>query len=178
MKWISMSLLYLSSLLVLLPVNATSETTSNQASMVKAALIYKFSKFVDWPEKDQNTPLILCTLGHDSLVEVFDERIAPLEKILVQPIDEQNPIEHCHILYIARSEQGTYRSRQSINKQLAVLTVSEMPGFVQAGGIIEFTYEHKKIRFDINLDVAHAVNLEISSSLLKLAREIKWSYKP
>jgi len=157
--------------------SASSAYAQEDDSLLKAAFIYQFSKFVYWSNNVKPNPLILCTLGEDKLIEVInglDADIIPNKKVIVQSVQAKIGINNCHILYIASSEHGSFRSLDVISQRKAILTISELPGFVEAGGIIELIYEGNKIRFDINNDAARHKGLEISSSLLKLARKVKW----
>jgi hypothetical protein len=173
-------------ILLCLCVWSSIETTSAQPkadddSLLKATFIYKVSKFIRWPDKVDRSKLVLCTLGNDKLVSVFDiiaKNIDPKQTMIVQSIQDNTVVDNCHILYIASSEQGYYRSLDIITRNQALLTVSELPGFVQAGGMVELIYKDNRIRFDINLDTAHLSGLKISSNLLKLAHKIKWDNKP
>jgi len=96
----------------------------------------------------------------------------------VHAVDRNYITSNCQILYIAGSERGSYRSLEIITKKNPVLTISELAGFVQAGGIVELNDAKGKIQFDINLDVAFFNGLTISSRLLSLAHYIKWDTKP
>ena len=76
---------------------------------------------------------------------------------------------NCHILFISGSEKGRL---PQILKQLNgrnVLTVGEMPGFTETGGMINFVLEGTKIRFQINNEAANSAGLKISSKLLNLS---------
>jgi len=158
-----------------------AESGPDKDAFLKAAFIYKFTKFIQWPGNIKYSSLVLCTLGSDELVNVFDilnDKTDPNQKIIVQSITDSLAIDNCQILYIASSEKGSYRSLNVISSDKKLLTISELPGFVQAGGVIELTQEANRIRFDINLDAAHLNGLKISSKLLKLARKVKWDNKP
>jgi len=173
-KWILLYLfLWMSTASIVL-----AESRPDQDTLLKAAFIYKFTKFIHWPEHVKPNSLVLCTLGDDKLVDVIVNNIAPNQKIRVKPVLDKSAIDNCQILYIASSEQGSYRSLDVIIRNTAILTISELPGFVESGGIVELTYEANRIRFDINLDAARQNGLEISSGLLKLARKVKWDSKP
>jgi len=157
------------------------QAEENDVTLLKAAFIYKFTKFIKWPENNQRSTIVLCTLGNDELVNVFASVLSNFgsnPKIVLQSIDKTQAIENCQVLYIALSEFGSYRSLNVITDKHAVLTISELPGFVQAGGIIELIQQGDRIRFDINLDASNLNGLVISSKLLQLARKVKWINKP
>ncbi|MFK5985543.1 MAG: YfiR family protein [Pseudomonadota bacterium] len=154
---------------------------SQEDALLKVAFIYKFTKFVKWPGNIKNSPLVLCTMGEDKLVDIFSNLANDLSstpKIQIQSITDNSAVSNCQVLYIASSERGRYRNIDSITRKKAVLTISELSGFMQAGGIIELIHKDNRIGFDINLDAAHINGLEISSRLLKLASKVKWDNKP
>jgi len=160
---------------------AHAQSAADEETLLKAAFIYKFTRFIQWPGDVKNNSLVLCTLGEDKLVSVFDiiaDNIDPNKKLFIQAIHDNVSIDNCQILYIAASERGSFRSLGAITLNQAILTISELPGFMQAGGMIELIHKDNKIRFEINLDVAHLNGLDISSDLLKLARRVKWDNKP
>ncbi|MCP3850119.1 MAG: YfiR family protein [Gammaproteobacteria bacterium] len=149
-------------------------------ALLKAIFIYKISKFVTWPEGARPSSLILCTLGHDKLVNAFSfvaENVAPKQALSLRSIDDKLSTDHCQLIYIAASERGSFRSLDIITHKNPILTISELAGFVQSGGIVELSDNNKKMQFDINLDAALANGLNISSGLLKLARYVKWETK-
>jgi len=152
-----------------------------KGELLKASFIIKVTKFINWPNKTRPKPLFLCSLGNDRLVNAF--HVIAKESTLIQTINikiivDKSTFEQCHVLYIALSEKGSYQSLDIIRAKLPILTISELPGFAVAGGIIELNYDTGKIQFDINLDKAHLNALNISSHLLKLAQNVQWDNKP
>jgi len=144
---------------------------------VKAAFIYNFAKFAEWPALLPGAPIVVCIVG--------DVRIAAA---LVETVRGQNISGHalevwrpqdttgwrvCHVLFIAEAE--TRRAADGLGgiKTLPVLTVSDSKGFAQAGGIIETYVEGGRMRFAINVDAAERSGLHLSSRLLGLAKVIR-----
>ncbi|MGH9783315.1 MAG: YfiR family protein, partial [Terriglobia bacterium] len=84
-------------------------------------------------------------------------------------------LRSCHILFISRSERERFAQIVSRLRGSSVLTVSELPGFADAGGMIEFIVEEGKARFSINTATTEAAGLRLSSRLLRVAKEIKRS---
>jgi hypothetical protein len=83
---------------------------------------------------------------------------------------DSNSLTSCDILFISSSEKDRLPSIMTAIKDLPILTVGEVEGFTQAGGIINFVFVNNKIRFEINPDVANQVGIHISAQLLQLAR--------
>ena len=82
-------------------------------------------------------------------------------------------LDKCHLLFVSRSEEKNLPEILAKIKNWNTLTVSDMEGFAQSGGVINFVTVEKKIRFEINLDAAERADLKISSKLLRLAKIVK-----
>jgi YfiR/HmsC-like len=146
---------------------------------VKAAFLYHFSQFVDWPEgtfKEANSPIVYCTIGEDPFHGALDASLsgkAVGERALqVQHFKQLEEIRGCQILFIGEGEQKRMASLATKLKGNPVLTVGESEHFIQEGGMIGFLLEENKIRFEINLDVAEHAKLKLSSRLLGLAKRV------
>jgi hypothetical protein len=81
----------------------------------------------------------------------------------------------CHILFVSASEAARISDAIRATKSMPVLTISEVPGFANRGGIINLTLEDSKVRFEVNVDAAKAADLNISSRLLALAKIVQSS---
>ena len=144
---------------------------------IKAAFLYNFTKFVDWPAAafpDPNT-LKVCVLGDDpfggSPQTVAGEQVASHKLIVVHTGTLAKPIG-CQVLFISRSERDRLSQILAAVKGSPVLTVGDTKGFVDQGVIIDFTLEGSKVRFEINTDSADRAGIRISSKLLQLAKRI------
>lgn len=143
--------------------------------LLKSAYIYNFALFTRWPHdaaEPQNAPLNLCTAGTDDLV-ISLERLAG-ETIHGRPVsintfDAEDAGGACHMLYIAGSEHRHFARLIEQTLAYPVLTISEIRGFADAGGIIQLYRARNRIRFKINLDAARGRNLNLSARLLDLA---------
>ena len=142
---------------------------------VKAAFIYNFAKFVEWPDQQPegpDDPFVLCVLGkgpvRNAFHELKDKRIKNREVDLWYNEEITDP-RQCKIIYISASDAGRTAEVLAAVHGKSVLTIGEAPDFLRSGGIINFTAPGKKIRFEINLQEAVRVRLSISSQLLKLA---------
>jgi hypothetical protein len=142
---------------------------------IKAAFIFNFAKFVEWPAAafaKASSPMVVGVLGenpfHDALEKTIRNKTVDEHPVIIMQFRSATDATNCHILFISSSEKARL---PQILKQLngsSVLTVGEMPGFIEAGGMINFVLEGTKIRFQINNDAANSVGLKISSKLLNL----------
>ena len=152
-------------------------TDAAQDVPLKAAFIYNFAKFAEWPGLAANAPIIVCIVGDDeiaaTLVNTVRDQSISGHKLEVWRPQDSGTWKTCHLLFLSDAE--TRRSRGGLGgiKALPVLTVSDAKGFSQAGGIIELYVEAGRMRFAINTDAAERSGLHLSSRLLGLAKVIR-----
>ena len=170
-----------------------ADSTVSREYQVKAAFLYNFLMFVDWPlEKmaDSNEPIIIGIIGKDQFENAFEpvkDKLAKDRKVIVKRFKgleelkkneaELNQtieaIRKCHLLYICRSEAVSLKEILNLIKGCSVLTVAGMENFLESGGgIINFVVEEDKVRFEINLTAAKQAKLQIRSQLLRLAKRV------
>ncbi|MFQ5605162.1 MAG: YfiR family protein [bacterium] len=147
---------------------------------IKAAFLYNFAKFVDWPKEvveDTTQPLIIGILGRDPFGSDLDEMIAGKtvkgKKIVIKRFDKIEDWEFCHLLFISSSERRRMKKNLAILREFNVLTVGETPDFAVNGGVIRLFNQNNKVRFAINIEAAERSHLKISSRLLNLARIVE-----
>ncbi len=145
---------------------------------IKAAFLYNVAKFVKWPAKtfeNASSPLILSVIGEDpfgdDLESLKDKKIQG-RSLAIRRFTGIKDLELCHILFIGSSEEEHLPEIFSYARRMNILTVSDMKGFAEKGGIINFITSGDKIRFDINIEAANQADLFINSKLLKLAIKI------
>lgn len=149
------------------------ETKSTSDAELKAAFLFNFAKFTEWPSPPADRPLVLCVVGDDRIAAalagiVRGKTIA--DRALDVPDSASLSPEDCHILFVSRSEGRKARSTIEALKARPVLTVSDDKGFARAGGILEFFIERDQVRFIVNPKAATRAGLKLSSRLLGLAR--------
>ena len=146
---------------------------------VKAAYVYNFAKFIEWPPKyfDKKDVLIIGIYKNQNFGEVL-ERVLENKKIKnkfweIIFINSVNEIENCDILFVSNcTKDESYKVLKKINKKSILTIGNNIPMFCQNGGIINFTPKGSRKRFEINNNVAIKHNIKISSKLLTLARII------
>ncbi|MDD5712094.1 MAG: YfiR family protein [Smithellaceae bacterium] len=148
---------------------------------VRAAFIYNFAKYVEWPEsalRDEDKSIVIGVLTEDDFDTVLSESIwgktLKGKKVLVKHFDTaEDAVAHCHILYIDSSASGYMPAILDALGKAPILTISNVDRFTAKGGMIGFVREGANIRFEINEHAAERVGLKISSQLLKLARTVR-----
>ena len=147
---------------------------------VKAAFLYNFVKFVEWPGAVSTSiydPIVIGVLGTDPFGPVLDQTFAykrvggrRFELRRYRTVEE---LELCQVLFVSSALKRDWSKVLGAVGGTPVMTVSDGDGFVKSGGIIELLLENNKIRFDINLNEARVSKLKISAQLLQLARKVE-----
>ncbi|PKO30973.1 MAG: DUF4154 domain-containing protein [Betaproteobacteria bacterium HGW-Betaproteobacteria-7] len=138
---------------------------------MKAVLFYRLSQFVYWPgAQPAPRPTILCVVGRNPFGNALNQIDASSGEVLIRiaPAD----LSACHLVFIPRSEASNLSSwlERAAAKQL--ITVSDLPGFARAGGMIELPLESERIGIVLNRSAAQGKGFEFNAQLLRLARVI------
>ena len=143
---------------------------------VKTGFIYNFANFVSWPPtafKDKDEDLVLClvsdTPAADALFKLNDQTIRG-RKIKVISYSQESCLDASHILYIATQDRNLVQKLLGIARERNILTIGEIEGFTQMGGVINFFEEKNRLRFKVNIDAAKRAGLTMSSQLLGSAQ--------
>jgi hypothetical protein len=145
---------------------------------VKAAMLYNFAKFIEWPPATlgSDNKLLLCVAGKSGILEaaqqLHDKQVKG-RTLNVRQITRPEEISDCHIVFIPQTEKARLSNYLLLASHLSVLTVSDMEQFAASGGMIGFYDHERKVRFEINPDAAQKGKILISSHLLKLARIVR-----
>ena len=146
---------------------------------VKAAFLHNFAKFVEWPGKANpktKRTIIFGVLGESPInaaLESFKNRLVLCCKTVIKHFKKPEDVTFCHVLFISSSDERRLEKILKTLKGSNTLTVGDVKGFAQLGGIINFTIVENKVRFEINVKAAEEAGLKISSKLLRLARIVQ-----
>jgi hypothetical protein len=166
-------------LLVLCLLAATAQAQSATEYQVKAAFLFNFARFVEWPPDAFPSPdsaLQICVLGEDPFGRDFEQVIVDKtvngHRIEIAHPDGTPQARACQILFIAASEKARLPSILQGLKGASVLIVGDTPGFAALGGAINFVLDDSRVRFEINLKAAELAHLKISARLLTVAKVV------
>ena len=142
---------------------------------VKAALMFHFFRFIDWPQKAQALPDIsVCTIGQDNVADALDGvlrgKAVQGKKLVVRKVGK-GETDHCAILYLAKSEQEHVGALVKGVKE-GTLTVGESKNLLSSGGMINFI-SGEKVAFEINLGAAEKAGFKVNAQLLRLAKSVQ-----
>jgi hypothetical protein len=143
---------------------------------IKAVFLFNFAQFVSWPADSftsQDEPFCIGVLGDDPFGAFLDETVRGENidghPLVVQRYARVEDVKDCRILFISESEKKDIKNILGLLKDKRILTVGDLEGFVQNGGIIRFFTKANKIHLRINLAAATKSNLTISSKVLRLS---------
>jgi uncharacterized protein DUF4154 len=146
---------------------------------VKAAFLFNFTKFVEWPDSSFNSPqapIVIGIIGEDpfgdNLIRIVAGQKAEGRAILIIKYRRGDNLRHCHVLFISASERQHSMEILASLQDASVLTVSDIDGFAEAGGMMQFVVQENRVHFIVNLDAATQSKLHVSAKLLALARVI------
>jgi len=144
---------------------------------VKAAYLYNFAKFVEWPDESLNgnsVPIRLCVLNNPAfglqLSRIVEGKLIKSHPIVVVPVKTGEESRTCQVLFIGSSQSGQAKPIIDALKGTSTLTVGETRRFWEAGGIINFVVQDDQVHFQVNHRAATQAGLRISSKLLSLAK--------
>jgi hypothetical protein len=154
-------------------------TTQVSEVDVKAAFLFNFTRFVEWPDApaQPSAPFRMCVVA-DAATTAVIEKTMQGEHVNGRPSQTTVPaspdeVRACHILFVGRSESGRVAPLLAAVRDRPVLTVSDAERFTSRGGMIAFVREDDRVRFDVNLGVAKRSGLSLSSRLLRVARNVE-----
>jgi hypothetical protein len=161
------------------PMGIRAQSASQREYEIKAAYLYNFINYVDWPAgtlPPSGGTLTIGIVGENPFGLAMDPLSGKSIKghtLAVKQVATANELAQCQIVFICASEKLRLSEIFEQLKESKVLTVSETEGFASRGGIINFFSDRNKVRFEINADAARRTGLTISSELLKLAKLVK-----
>ena len=146
---------------------------------VKAAFLFNFAKFAEWPADafaGPGDPITICVAGDDPFGESLDNAVRGEtvggRRLAVERTRSLVKLRDCHIVFVARSERGRRHAILSSLEGASVLSVGEDDSFLTDGGVVRFVLDQNRVRFEINLAAAEGNRLKLSSKLLRLARAV------
>ncbi len=174
---IPIAILLVSAGLALGPRTAGAEETTRE--QVQAAFIYKFTRFIQWPDSAlQGTAgeFPVCVAGQGPMSEalsLIEGKAVNGRRLTIRRKIKPQKASNCLILFISRSESNNFGTWRKALKGRPILLIGDWPGFGVSGGHIEFYMDSSYVRFAINFQEARDAGLKISSKLLQLARIVE-----
>jgi hypothetical protein len=167
--------------LLVAPVVAYSEKLQTQEYEVKAAFLFNFAKLTEWPGDAFRLPdknFEMCILGDDPFrksLDTLSHRTIGGRKVSITRITDISESSACNLIYVTSSVRDRLPEIIEHVRNKAILTVSDIKGFENEGGIIALFLKDNRVKFRVNIDAASKSNLKISSYLLEVAERVRES---
>jgi hypothetical protein len=155
---------------------AIAQDIEREAAL-KAAFLYNFAKFTEWPAnrfRNPTDPVLFCVGPSSKLKDalaVLPDKLIGTHPVRVVALTDEASASLCHVLFLDGGLSPALR-RVAESKLFGVLTVSDLPNFAPLGGDIGFFYATNQLRFQINIEAARRSGIGFSSKLLRLAEVI------
>lgn len=157
-----------------------SDGDAARSAALKAAVLYNFVHFTEWPEgsfADARAPLVIGIFGEDPFGKTLDALVARerfgSHPLTVERYHDFAAVRRAHILFVSVSERERAKELLAGIKGKPILTVSDFDGFIRCGGMVlmhEFVGERIQIR--VNLAEIRSARLTLSGKLLRVAESI------
>jgi hypothetical protein len=172
------ALAFFASLVVTVPfsLRVMAQTSKPSQTDVQAIYLYNFAKFVRWPAPSTGAPGVpidICIAGQKAYVDTLAKTVAG-EQIDARPLTVravENPEDEagCSLLFIGISAKDRLDPLLAATAGKPMVTVSDIPGFLERGGTIQFLLIDNRVRFSVNLESINRSQITLSSELLKVA---------
>lgn len=151
-----------------------------EESRVKAAYLYNFAKFVDWPAgvfRNPDDPTVICVIGDERTSDVLESAVSG-KKANGRPVEARRlhssaEFKSCQVLFVAFPDRERIAQLLNALDRSSVLTVGQSDQFIPLGGMINLAIRHSTIELEIDPEASNAVGLKISSRLLVVAKLVK-----
>jgi hypothetical protein len=145
--------------------------------MVKVGFVGNFAKLVEWPADANLDPLNVCVAGDSEPIGAafskLEGKTAQSHSIKLTRNVQPASAGLCHVLFLPRGSERQFPDLLRATAKSRTLTVSDVAGFSDAGGMIELIMVDNRIQFEVNNSMTKRAGLKLSSQLLKLARQVK-----
>jgi YfiR/HmsC-like len=159
------------------PGMAVADGAPSREYQLKAAFIFNFAQFVEWPQDafaGPDAPLVIGIVGDNPFGGVLEQVVGGKKAggrgIVVKYFPNANAIERCHVLFVSGSERDHMPQIVEKSARENTLTVGDFDDFTNSAGMIRFMTQDNRLRFEVNLDAMGRGRLRASAKLLKLAQ--------
>jgi hypothetical protein len=155
------------------------EAQSPTEYQVKAAYLFNFIKFVEWPDASPADTQAKWTIGvvgnspvGDELSKLVEGKNILGKELQVKTFQATDNLRACNVLFISESEKKHLPTILAGLRGSSVMTVADMEHFIDAGGMVQFVVEDARVRISIDVGATGRARLKVSSKLLALARTV------
>ncbi|HWB93565.1 MAG TPA: YfiR family protein [Puia sp.] len=150
---------------------------TNPIYPIEANIVYHFTKYIDWPNKDEPGDFVIGVIGNspvfDEMVKLMGQRTAGGKKITIKKFQPNSGSFVCHILFITEEAHSCLKTVAAQTAASAVLIVCEGAGLARKGAAIDLVLSDEHLKLEINKDNIERHKLQVASELLQLATVVK-----
>ena len=145
---------------------------------VKAAFIYNFAKFVEWPgaSSSSDDTLTFCVIGAEPLYDALQESLSAKtiagRPVIARRIQDRTVSQHCNVVFIGTGDKERFAEALEAATASGSLTVGDSDRFAERGGMIQLIKDENKFRFAINVEAVNRSGLHLSVKLLQLSSKL------
>jgi hypothetical protein len=145
---------------------------------VKAAFLYNFGKYVHWPQSAAGSEgeFVIAILGADPFGAALDDIVRGKRignrPVAVRRASKLSELGACDVVFISASEDARLEAILAELPNAPILTVGDMPKFVERGGMIGLVVANRRVQFEVNAQAAERAGLALGSQLMRLARAV------
>jgi len=144
---------------------------------IQASIIYRFTKYIDWPANKKSGDFIIGVVGdsplYDDLKSFMNNKTVDNQKIVVTRLSVSDGYDKCHIIFISEEKSGNLKKIAAVTAGAPVLIITEYNGLAHKGACINFITLNNRLKIEINKTNTDQRNIHIASELLELAIIIK-----
>jgi hypothetical protein len=153
---------------------------SGDEAQVKAAFVYNFMKFVEWPsDSHSGDSLVVAVIGDGPVADAAERFLAGKQiadrRVVVRRTRWDQPLNGIQVAFVTETDSKKLHRIFEAATAHAILSIGDADGFATAGGVIGLVVDDRKVRFDVDTTVADATGLKLSSRLLALSRVVRSS---
>jgi hypothetical protein len=150
---------------------------SDEIQALTVAYLYNFMKLSEWPAEVQIAEFTLCVTQEDDFAKELESltgKEAQNHPLKIKRLVQGDDAEQCQLIFISSTEKPL-RMQAWLNslQNLPVLTVSDLDGFLDQGGMIALIYDGMRLQFEVNLERVEHTGIKLSSKMLQIAREVR-----
>ncbi|MEQ1544325.1 YfiR family protein [Methyloglobulus sp.] len=150
---------------------------SSEIQTLSVAYLYNFMKLSEWPTETKTNELTLCITQEGDLAKELDSlagKEAQNHTLIIKRLVQGDDANECQLLFLP-SEEKPLRIQAWINtlKDVPVLTVSDLEGFLDQGGMIALVNDGVRLQFEVDLERVEHTGIKLSSKMLQIAREVR-----
>jgi hypothetical protein len=164
-------------MLALLINSVVSVYAQDKDYAVDANIIYRFTKYVDWPDNKKSGDFVIGIVGESPLYEYLKtfvvNKTVGNQKIIVKTYSSLSAEFDCHILFVSEDESSRFKKIVARTAGAPILLVSEEEGLAYRGSCINFVVADDRLKLEINRTNIQQRHLNVATELLDLGKNLK-----